>query len=360
MSAQSMYDAVYGCLIGGAIGDALGAPVEGWHWSGIREKYGRLTEFRDYDAGYARGPGHMTDDSYLRHLLCMSIVAKNGRVTPDDFAALLKEKMNPDRLWTNELLVLKKIQQGMNPWWETGRGTIPAGCATMAIAPIGIVNAGDPAQGYQDAFCVASVDQDGNNRDFAATFAAGIAAAFTPGATEDTVIDAMFEHSDYVSKRALTLSMNLARDSRDIDEYIERFYTSPLLDWTWPQGTWDPVHHFCGNSIEFVPAVPAILHFCKGDPNRAIIEGANFGRDCDTIGSCCGCVVGVLHGASALNRHWIDQSENANADVFEELHGEATQNFSYMAQSLVDVLDACREQSERRAKELGALLARKP
>jgi len=24
-------DKVYGCLIGGAIGDALGAPVEGWN-----------------------------------------------------------------------------------------------------------------------------------------------------------------------------------------------------------------------------------------------------------------------------------------------------------------------------------------
>jgi len=30
---------VYGCLIGGAIGDALGAPVEGWYYTEIREKF---------------------------------------------------------------------------------------------------------------------------------------------------------------------------------------------------------------------------------------------------------------------------------------------------------------------------------
>jgi len=28
---MQILDQVYGCLIGGAIGDALGAPVEGWN-----------------------------------------------------------------------------------------------------------------------------------------------------------------------------------------------------------------------------------------------------------------------------------------------------------------------------------------
>lgn len=33
---------VYGCLIGGAIGDAMGAPAEDWHYSDIRPKFGRI------------------------------------------------------------------------------------------------------------------------------------------------------------------------------------------------------------------------------------------------------------------------------------------------------------------------------
>jgi len=41
---RDILDAIYGCLIGGAIGDALGAPVEGWYYTEIREKYGRLEE----------------------------------------------------------------------------------------------------------------------------------------------------------------------------------------------------------------------------------------------------------------------------------------------------------------------------
>ena len=42
--AKDLLDAVYGSLITKAIGDALGAPVEGWYWTEIREKYGHITE----------------------------------------------------------------------------------------------------------------------------------------------------------------------------------------------------------------------------------------------------------------------------------------------------------------------------
>jgi len=354
--ANDLFDAVYGCLIGGAIGDAMGAPVEGWYWREIRQKYGKLDRFLDFDAGYARGAGHVTDDSYLRHLLCMAIVRVGGRVTPDDVAETLREHMNPDRLWVNERIVLIKIRQGMNPWWETGRGTIPAGCASMAIAPIGIVNAGDPAQAYQDAFCVASLDQDGSNRDVAATFAAGVAAAFAPGATVDSTIEAMFRHSDYLTRRALTMVMEMARSAGDVDRFVERFYESKLMDWTWPQGNWRPEKHFSGNSIEFVPVVPALLYLCKGDVERCIVEGASFGRDCDTIGSLCGNLAGALCGASRIRPGWIAACETANADVFQELHGDPSENFRRMAERMVAAIEGEQRRAIARAERLGALL----
>jgi hypothetical protein len=60
----------------------------------------------------------------------------------------------------------------------------------MSIAPVGIINAGNPAQAYQDAFNVASMHQDGIERDAAATVAAGFAAAFAPGASVESVLKA--------------------------------------------------------------------------------------------------------------------------------------------------------------------------
>jgi len=176
-------------------------------------------------------------------------------VIPDDFARVFKEKMNSNRLWPNDLLMFKKLEQGMNPWWETGRGNIHAGCVSMAIAPIGIINAGNLAQAYQDAFCIASINEDGNIRDFAAASAAGVAAAFSPGATFESVIESMFTHSEYLTKRALTLLMEMAHASSDVDDYARKFYPSSLLEWSWPQTHWKPDGHFCVSSIEFLPAV---------------------------------------------------------------------------------------------------------
>jgi ADP-ribosylglycohydrolase len=205
--AKNLLDRVYGCLVGGAIGDALGAPVEGWYYQDIRSKYGKLEEFLPFDTGYSVGaPGTITDDTVLRHLLSLAVVRKQGRVTPDDYARVWLEKMNPNRLWLSERIVLLKLQVGMDPW-ESGLGSPPAGCASMAIAPVGVINAGNPAQAYQDGFNIAFVNQEGPNRDGAATLAAAVAAAFVPGATVESIIQAMWDHSTELYKRAFTLVM---------------------------------------------------------------------------------------------------------------------------------------------------------
>ena len=363
--AQDLFDAVYGCLIGGAIGDALGAPIEGLYYNEIREKHGKLTEFvpsyrGNTGGGYlaSRGepgvPGAITDDSTLRHYMCLAIVRKGGRITPGDFARVWLEELNPNRFWLNERIVLQKLQIGMNPW-DTGRGQPPAGCATMAIAPMGIVNAGNPAQAYQDAFNIASINQDGENRDAAATVAAGVAAAFSPGATVESVVAAMFEHSSDIVRRSLVLTMDLAEASGSVDEFAGKFYDR-MLDWTWPSRTWTKEHFFSGSSLEFMPVVPALLRLLDGDVNACMVEGANFGRDCDTIGSIAGNIAGVLQGASAIRPDWIEECERANAELFQEVEGDPQANFHAMATRLVDALRAEKQVAAERARVLGDIV----
>ena len=288
--AKNILDAVYGCLIGGAIGDAMGAPVEMMYYTNIREQYGKVDKFyqtRRRNSGDHYGeegkegpPRSISDDTTLRHYICLAIVRKGGRITPDDLAEVLLDNMNPHRFWISERIILQKLQIGMNPW-ETGRGMPPAGCASMAIAPIGIINAGDPAQAYSDAFAIASLNQDHEDRDGAATLAAAVAAAFLPDATVESVIDTMFKHSAYMVHRSLILGMDIAYASQTVDEFAEKFYAT-LLDWKWPQpqGRWSKDRNASGSSLEIVPAVAGILHLCKGEVNECIIEGASFGRDC--------------------------------------------------------------------------------
>jgi ADP-ribosylglycohydrolase len=151
--ASNILDAVYGCLIGGAIGDAMGTPVENWHYADIRKEYGKVEEFMPHPKSGV--PGRITDDTTLRHYLCLAIVRKGGRITPDDYAQVWLEDLNPERLFVTERIVLEKLRLlGMNPW-ETGRGQPLANAATMSIAPMGVINAGNPAQAYQDGFTIA-------------------------------------------------------------------------------------------------------------------------------------------------------------------------------------------------------------
>ena len=132
-SNTELFDRVYGCLIGGAIGDALGAPVEGWSYTRIREEYDRIEEFESYSLPYSSGePGVVTDDTTLRHYLCYAIAEHGRRITPEEYADVWRSDLNPDRLWVNEEIVKLKLDRGLSPW-DTGLGTIPAGVASMSI-----------------------------------------------------------------------------------------------------------------------------------------------------------------------------------------------------------------------------------
>ena len=132
--SESLHDKVYGCLIGGAIGDAMGAPAEDWHYADIRPTFGRIATFLPQPARMRDGaPGQITDDTTLRHYMCLAIIRKGGRITPDDYAGIWLSDMNPSRLFFTERIVVEKLKLGMSPW-ETGRGQPLADAAMMAVA----------------------------------------------------------------------------------------------------------------------------------------------------------------------------------------------------------------------------------
>lgn len=357
---RSIADRVYGCLIGGAIGDALGATVEGWSYKRIRAEYGKVETFRTYDNPHSRGKaGSVTDDTVMRHYLCMAIANQNGRITPDEYADVLRAHLNPDRVWVTEEIVVRKLAAGINPW-EAGRGNIPTGTAAMSIAPIGIVNAANPRQAYQDGFNIASVNQDRLNRDTAATVAAGIAEALSPDASVESVIEAMLTYSSDTVFRANELALDLADESATVDEFVERFYEE-LLDWRWPAVEWDLDLYregriFSADSLEFLPAVVGLLSLCGEEVDQSIVESASFGRDCDTIASLTGNFVGALHGTDDLRDEWVEKCEAANAEFFDEVHGDEDVDFETAAGWMVEALENERRRAEQRVETLDRVL----
>jgi ADP-ribosylglycohydrolase len=354
------FDRVYGCLIGGAIGDALGATVEGWSYRKIRDEYGKVDHFGAYDNPHARGePGSITDDSVMCHYLALAIAENEGRITPPEYADTLKKHLDTKRVWVTEELMIRKLAAGMNPW-RSGRGTIPTGTAMMAIAPVGIINAANPRQAYQDGYTIASVNQDSVECDAAATVAAGIAQAFAHDATVDSVLETMLDRSPDILFRVLDQSMGLAEEADEIDSFIGKFYDE-LLDWQWPAVNWerdmyDQGEVFSASSLESLPAAMGILRWYGDDPNEALKWAATFGRDSDTIGALVGYIVGAVHGADRIDETWIDQCTQANQEFFEGFPDDVDVGFETMAGRLLDALERELNLATERQKKLSELL----
>ena len=76
----SLQEKIYGCLMAGAVGDALGRATEGMMYWEIREKYGILDQFvSEGYYGKTERKGQWTDDTTLGCCLAYQIIRKKGK-----------------------------------------------------------------------------------------------------------------------------------------------------------------------------------------------------------------------------------------------------------------------------------------
>src|SRR5690606_19486007 len=82
--------------------------------------------------------------------------------------------------------------------------------ATMYMAPVGVVNAGDPARAYAEAIELAGPHQWSYGREAAGVFAAAVAAAMAPDATVETVQETAVELANDGTKAAIEALLEAA------------------------------------------------------------------------------------------------------------------------------------------------------
>ena len=93
MPQLNRIDRVRGCLLGLAVGDALGAPLEGLSAQQIRAHYGQVDDFVDGSRAWKkkpyrwRMPGLYSDDTQQALALC-DVLLECGRIDPDRLAEL--------------------------------------------------------------------------------------------------------------------------------------------------------------------------------------------------------------------------------------------------------------------------------
>jgi len=190
----------------------------------------------------------------------------------------------------------------------------------MYMAPVGIVNAGDPEGAYREAIEMAGAHQISYGREAAGVMAAAVAAAMRPRATVDSVVQTAIALAKDGTKEAIKATTEAGRKCADwkqaipvLREAIRPFdtvgenYREPALDARIPSRT---------KAIEEVPVALGMLVATKGSYTDTVLGGVNYGRDSDSIASMGGAIAGALGGEKAVPKAWIEQVTTASRKDF--------------------------------------------
>lgn len=347
----SFQERVRGVILSIAFGDAIGATIEKLSYQEIKAQYGRVeslkTKWYKADApqeitlGKKRGNGIVTDDTLMttalinvylteeRHLDAYDMgnefvkeIAYTKRYIPE----FDKEAMIIDRLFYPEKYIfMRHVLANCEPR-EGGLGNMINCGAAMYIAPIGIVNAGNPRGAYDEAILFAMGHQSSYGLEAAGVLAACVAKAFEHGVTIEEIIETAILFAKDGTKMAIkdltTAAKELRARSAEMDEVIEVFQTiiskySPMKDDVHrkieklgiPSNHYTPSRIF---SIEELPMALAFIVLNEGDFYPTIYDGINSGRDTDSIGVMAGAILGAMQGDIVIKKEDIQILEETN------------------------------------------------
>ncbi|MGW4978031.1 ADP-ribosylglycohydrolase family protein [Streptomyces mirabilis] len=341
---------ITGALVGAAVGDALGGPVEGYTPEQIVERHGGRIHgivgpwngdaWRTARpiAPYHKGDGHVTDDTLMTHALVrvyatvrdhLDAYAVAEHLVPDLMTGprwipeLEAEAIPLQRIFLAEKWLVARLHYGHVDPREAGTGNIVNCGAAMYMAPVGLVNAANPAGAYAEALDIAGAHQSSYGREAAGVFAAGVAAACAPGASPDSVVAACLSLAKDGTRSAIEAVCEVAARHTDFESAL-----IPLREAVAPYDTVGPDYRSPSlaarrpsrlHAIEELPVALGMLVVSGGDYRHAVLGSVNYGRDCDSIATMSGALAGAL--GSEIPHDWAKTvAESSRLD----LHAPAT------------------------------------
>ncbi|ATP41415.1 hypothetical protein CSE16_15860 [Solibacillus sp. R5-41] len=335
----NFHDRVKGVLLSTALGDALGAPVEKLSRLQIAEQYGYVTALEtawykenlgpEVNLGRHRGNGTATDDTLMTLALCRVYKTEKRHLDAYDMAnefvkeiafrkvyipELRRDALIIDRLFYPEKhIFLRHVLANCEPR-EGGYGNMVNCGAAMYIAPIGIVNAGNPLAAYNEAILFASGHQVSYGLEAAGVLAACVAKAFEKNVTIEAIIETAITFAKDGTKAAIIAVTGKANELKgqnlSYDEIVAALHEaiapfSPMGDDVHrkieklgvPSNHYTPSRLF---AIEELPLALAFILYNDGDYYKSIQDGINSGRDTDSIGVMAGVILGAMYGASII------------------------------------------------------------
>ncbi len=335
-----LHDKIYGWLMGAAVGDAMGAPVENMHYRDIREQYGLVEGFKAYEPNMSGGrpdyesfsyfwherrkpdavgaphpfgawqlkAGVYTDDLRWRLLAIQSFIRHGRRITGWEFAEDMLEyrvesaryaPSDPRNVWAKGMFNLDELFQ-MCLKSPFGHTLLVGG---IWGSPAGIIHAADPRTAAQDGGLVGAIT----------------AAAMHPRATVDSLIQTAFDfagalpEADYACLSTwggafhdrLERALGCADACGDVYELTEKLYE-------WICTTCPPFN--VQNIFEALVVALAMVYKAKADFRQAVLGSVNFGRDCDSIACVAGELIGALRGIACVPDEWVQVINRENPE----------------------------------------------
>jgi ADP-ribosylglycohydrolase len=370
----ALADRFAGALLGVAIGDAIGAPVEGRSPDEIRLRFdgpvqGFVEPWAPRPDGRVKGDGHVTDDTLMTVALVQAYLSKQGLLEPHDLVEHLiplladrptfvpeygRDMLLVERLFHPEKYLVLRLRIASADPREAGVGNAVNCGAAMYFAPVGLMHAGDPLAAYADAVALAGAHQNSYGREAAAIIAACIAEAVRPYASWHSVVDTALGLAKDGTRAAIAATVSTAEQLQALPHdslEVALALRSTIEPFDTVKGRVSEHFNYSHypsrmHAIEELPAALGYLVQTQGDVRRAIVGAANYGRDADSTAGMVGGIAAALNGASALPPEWVERVEHANRLPLTTIAGDLFGLWQRVFAS------EC-ERADRRRQELG-------
>lgn len=340
---------VAGALIGGAIGDAMGAPVEGWNaprilaWLSTWDFTKFMPPYQwDGQNPFGKGNGHITDDTLMTEALIDAYAATGAHLDAYGYAKHILPRIVTKEVWVPERQTLMPVYERL--WWPekfprfrleinnaeprtAGVGNCVNCGVAMWIMPVGAVNAGDVWGAYQEAASIGSAHNESFAVEAAAVLAAAHAAAFS-GSDIAGVLDAALRYAQDGTAKAIHAVLPASAIGDPLPTWIDKVraavapfdqretHASDDHPLAIPTTLTDLGRPSRTKSIEELPVALAALHYGNGDFIKTMRAAVCYGRDCDSIaGMACG-LYGAIYGLEALPPSLVKDVDTANRRDF--------------------------------------------
>lgn len=311
-------DKSYGALMGVAVGDAMGMPVEMWTREKIGKELGEITTFlpghKDNLISQGLKSGEVTDDTVVTLIVAEAIIEEDGHIVPEKILAKILAWSEKNQEKTMKIIgpstkkAFELLSQGI-PMTETGKFGVTNGGA-MRIIPVGIISDWRNLDALVENVRLACLTT--HNTSIAIGGAAAIAAAVSYAIDGDNQLGTMLEIaklayekgkklgyetvSASVSKR-LELGIQIINKGSNDKEILEQLY------------------NVIGAGVatsESVPIALSLVYLAKGDPVKCAYLAANLGGDTDTIGAMACGICGGFSGIGAFPLNYIQLINQEN------------------------------------------------